>query len=63
MLRYEVLTPMSFLTGKKTDSLEIKVVEIEKNKVIAHFKTNKLKGKHSFTVEKCNLFLLLSWKI
>lgn len=52
MLRYDVLTPMSFLTGKKTDSLELKVFEVEKNKIVSHFKTNRLKGKHSFTVEK-----------
>ena len=52
MLRYEVLTPMSFLTGKKADSLELKVFEVEKNRLVSHFKTNRLKGKHTFTVEK-----------
>lgn len=52
LLRYEVLTPMSFLTGKKPDSLELKVFELEKNKLVSNFKTNKLKGKHSFTVER-----------
>lgn len=52
MLRYEVLSPMSFLTGKKIDSLEFKIFEVEKKKLISHYKTNKLKGKHSFTVER-----------
>ena len=43
---------MSFLTGKKPDSLEIKIYEVEKSKIVSHFKTNRLKGKHSFTVER-----------
>ena len=62
MLRYEVLTPMSFLTGKKTDSLELKVFDIEKNKEISSLKTNKLKGKHSFTVERCLLLFNIAGK-
>jgi hypothetical protein len=43
---------MSFLSGKKADGLELKVFEVEKNKIVSHFKTFRLKGKHSFTVEK-----------